>query len=148
MENLKGLHQPRIFKTHFREARDDSWSISGDIIHRHHVEPRIKLHTPREESFPISLKYFDVTHTTWDALQESRIDDNWNIDGSRDLSDPWTGFTQFTLLKEDPAEGYMWSGGRLTNRQATSSPDHLWPEIWRSMSRNSKMKEKQNWASE
>ena len=35
-----------------------------------------------------------------------------NIDGSRDLSDPWTGFTQFTLLEEKPPNGYMWSGER------------------------------------
>ena len=27
-------------------------------------------------------------------------DDDWNIDGSRDLSDPWTGFTQVSLLEE------------------------------------------------
>ena len=32
-------------------------------------------------------------------MQESRIDDYWNIDGSRDLSDSWTSFTQFTLLQ-------------------------------------------------
>ena len=74
-------------------------------------------------------------------MQESRIDDHWNIDGSRGLSDSWTGFTQVTLLKEKPPDGYMWSGERLTKRQATSRPDHLWPEIWRSMSRNSKIKE-------
>ena len=35
-------------------------------------------------------------------MQERRIDDYWNIDGSRDLSDSWTGFTQFTLLEEKP----------------------------------------------
>ena len=35
---------------------------------------------------------------------------------------------------------------RLTERQATPRPDHLWPEIWRSLSRNAEMKEKQNWA--
>ena len=33
----------------------------------------------------------------------------WNIDGSRDLSDPWTGFTQFTPLEEKPPNGHMWS---------------------------------------
>ena len=27
-------------------------------------------------------------------MQESRIDDYWNIDGSRDLSDSWASFTQ------------------------------------------------------
>ena len=42
-------------------------------------------------------------------MQESRIDDYWNIDGSRVLSDSWTGVTQFTLLSEKPPEG--WPGG-------------------------------------
>ena len=77
--------------------------MSGSFIYRHHVEPRVKLYSPREESFPIPLRYIDVTrttHTNSDVKQERRIDDYWNIDGSRDLSDPWTGFTQFTLLDE------------------------------------------------
>ena len=43
-------------------------------------------------------------------MQESRIDDYWKIEGSRDLSASWTGFTQFTLLDEEPPDGYMWSG--------------------------------------
>ena len=63
----------------------------------------------RNQSFPVPLKYIDVsrpTHTNLDVKQEKRIDDFWNIDGSRDLSDPWTGFTQFTLLEEKPPEGY------------------------------------------
>ena len=38
------------------EAINDSWSMSGNSIYRHHVEPRVKLHSPREESFPIPLK--------------------------------------------------------------------------------------------
>ena len=62
--------------------------------------------------------------------QERRIDDYWNIDGSRDLSGSWTGFTRFTLLEEKPPDGYVWSGKRLTKRQVTSRPDHLWPELW------------------
>ena len=83
-----------------------------------------------------------------DVKQERRIDDCWNIDGSRDLSDPWTGFTQFTLLEEKPPDGCMWSGGRLTRKQLTSRPDHLWSELWRGMSKNAKMREKQKWAIE
>ena len=82
------------------EARNDFWSISGNFIYRHHVEPRVKLYSPREESFPTPRKYIDVsrtTHTNLDVMQESRIDDCWNIDGSKDVSDSWTGFTQFTL---------------------------------------------------
>ena len=87
--------------------------MSGNFIYRHHVEPRVKLYSPREESFPIPLKYIDVsrtTHTNLDVKQEKRIDDNWNVDGSRDLSDPWTGFTQFTQLEEKPPEAYVVRG--------------------------------------
>ena len=115
------------------EAINDFWSMSGNFIYRHHSEPRIKLDSPREESFPIPLKYNDVsrtTHTNLDVKQEKRIDDFWNIDGSRDLSDSWIGFTQFTLLEEKPPNGYMWSGERLTRKQLTSRPDHLWPGFW------------------
>ena len=73
-------------------------------------------------------------------MQESRIDDYWNIDGSRDLSDSWTGFNQFILLDEKLPEEHMWSGERLTKRQATSRPDHSWPELWRGMSKNAKLR--------
>ena len=131
------------------EAINDFWSMSGSFIYRHHVEPRVKLYSPREESFPIPLKYIDVTrttHTNLDVKQEKRIDDYWNIDGSRDLSNPWTGFTQFTLLDEKAPDGYTWSGGRLTRKQLTSRPDHLWPELWKSMGKHAKLKEKQKWS--
>ena len=106
---------------------------------------------PREESFPIPLKYIDVsrtTHTNLDVKQERRIDDYWNIDGSRDLSDSWTGFTQFTLLEEKPPNGYMWYGGRLTRKQLTSRPDYLWPELWTKLGRNAQLKERQKWSHE
>ena len=43
------------------EAINDFWSMSGSFIFRHHVEPRVKLYSPREESFPIPLKYVDVS---------------------------------------------------------------------------------------
>ena len=130
------------------EAINDFWSMSGSFIYRHHVEPLVKLYSPREESFPIPLKYIDVSRTTrtnLDVVQDSRIDDYWNIDGSRDVSDSWTCFTQFTLLEEKPPDGHTWSGERLTKRQATSRPDHLWPELWRGMSKNAKLMEKQKW---
>ena len=103
------------------------------------------------ERIPIPLKYIHVsktTHTNLDVMQESRKDDHWNIDGSTDLSDSWTGFTQFTLLEEKPPDGCMWSGGRLTKRQATSRPDHLWPELWTKLGRNAKLREMQKWSIE
>ena len=133
------------------EARNDFWSMSGNFIYRHHVEPRVKLYSPREESFPFPLKYIDVTRTTntnLDVMRESRIDDYWNIDGSRDLSESWTGFTQFTLSSEKPPDGYMWSRGRLTRKQPASRPDHLWPEPWAKFGRNAQLKEKHKWSHE
>ena len=61
------------------EARADFWSIQGVFICRHHTELRVQLYVPKEESFPTSLKYIDVTRSTptdLDVAQEKRIDDN------------------------------------------------------------------------
>ena len=149
-ESEGSLPQPHDSLPDAGEAMNDFWSMSGNI-YRHHVEPRVKLYSLREESFPIPLKYIDVTrttHTNLDLKQEKRIDDYWNIDVSRDLSDPWTGFAQFTLLDENAPDGYMWFGERLTRKQLTSRPDHLWPELWKSMGKHAKLKEKQKWSEE
>ena len=56
--------------------------MEGDFTYRHHVQPRVQLYVPEEESFPLPLKYIDVTrtHTNLDVLQECRIDDHWNVD--------------------------------------------------------------------
>ena len=78
------------------EARNDFWW---------NVEPRGHLCVPKKETFPIPLKYIDVTrttHTNLDVLQESRIDDDWNIAVDQILSDSWAGFTTFTFLNEKP----------------------------------------------
>ena len=91
------------------EARNDFRSIEGNYVYRHHVEPRIHLYVPKEDTFPVPLKYTDVTrttHTTLDALQESRIDDYWNFDVDRNLSGSCVGFTKFTIFSERPPEGY------------------------------------------
>ena len=136
-ESEGSLPPPRDSLPDAGEAMNDFWSMSGNFIFRHHVEPRVKLYSLREESFPIPVKYIDVSRTT-----------QTNLDGSRDLSDSWRGFTQFTLLDEEPPDGYMWSGWRLTKRQATSRPDHLWPELWTKLGRNAILKEKQEGSNE
>ena len=95
-ESERSFPQPHDSFPDAGEAINDFWSMSGNFIYRHHVEPRVKLYSPKEESFPIPLKYIDVSRTTrtnLDVMQERRIDDYWNIDGSRDLSASWTGFT-------------------------------------------------------
>ena len=63
---------------------------------------------PNEETSPIPLKYIDVTTATYtnlNVLQEKRIDDYWNFDSNRSLSDPWKGFTKFTPLKSKTSRG-------------------------------------------
>ena len=42
----------------------------------------------------------------------------------------------------------MVQGGRLTRKQLTSRPDHLWPELWEKMGKIAKLKEKQKWSHE
>ena len=133
------------------EAENDLWSITGDFIYRHHVEPRVKLYMPREESFSIPLKYIDVTRTTCTSLDvslEKNVEDYCNVDGERELSDAWTGFTRFVLLSERPPDRYTWSGSRLMRKQTTSRPDDVWPDVWKHMSEAAKKKAKQKRAVE
>ena len=95
------------------EAKNVFWSITGYFIYRHHVEPRVKLYVPAEESFPMPLKYIDVTRTTrtnLDVMSEKHIADYWNVDGEREVSDAWTGFTRFIELNERPPDGYRVPG--------------------------------------
>ena len=58
------------------ETKNDFWSIMGDFIHRHHVEPGVKLYVPKEESFRFPLKYI------WRHGSEG---DWW---GNKQLQDP------------------------------------------------------------
>ena len=100
---------------------------------------------PQEETFPIPIKFFDVTrttHTSLDVLLEKHIDGYWNVDGDRELSDNWTGFTRFTILKEKTSRWiYMvwWETDKKTNDFKT---------MWKHRSDESKRKEKQKWVIE
>ena len=122
-KNLQGksdeLHPPTPLQDDStrddEEGKNDFRSITGDLIDRHHVETRVELYMPREESFPIPLKCIGVTrttHTSLDVMLEKQIEDCWNVDGENELSDAWTGFTRFVLLKERAPDGFSWSGER------------------------------------
>ena len=60
------------------------------------------------------------TKTSLDVLQEATIDDYWNMDGDKSLSEPWIGVTRFALLNKNPPERYIWVLGRLTKKQVTA----------------------------
>ena len=64
----------------------------------------LQLHVPKGETFPIPLKYIDVTrttHTILDVLQESRIDDYGNVVWIEVCQTHGQGFTKFTILSEN-----------------------------------------------
>ena len=131
------------------EAIHDFWSMSGNFVYRHHVEPRVKLYSPTEESFPIPLIYIDVsrtTHTNLDVKQERRIDDYWNVDGSRDLSDYGQDSFNFLYWKKPP-DGYMWSGW-IDKTAVNIQARFLWLELWEKIGNNAKVMEKQKWSHE
>ena len=64
------------------EAINDFWSMSGNFLYRPRVEPRVKLYSPREESFPIPLKYIDVSRTTHTNL-DGQVDSPRHVQDRR-----------------------------------------------------------------
>ena len=105
----------------------------------------------REEACLIPLKHSDVsrtTHTYLDVKQKNRIDDYWNIDLSGDLSDPWNRFHTILYQKKNLLKDKNVVGERLTRQQFTSRPDHLWPELQKTMGKQTKLKEKWKWLNE
>ena len=62
------------------------------------------------------------THMSQNVLLEKHIEDYWNVDGEKELSDAWTSFTKTILMNERPPDGFSWSGKRLTRKQTTSRP--------------------------
>ena len=127
------------------------WSYERFLVHvgKLHIQPSRWIASQtllvEKRTIPYSTKYIDVsrrTHTNLDVKQEKSIDDYWNIDGSRNLSDPWTKLAHFTQLGKSSWRIYVVGGGGLTRKQLTSRPGHLWPKRWKSMGKNAKPKEK------
>ena len=74
-ESQGSLPQPQDSLPNAGEATNDFWSMSGNFMNHHHVEPRVKLHSPGEESFPVPLKYKDTTRTIriWMSSRRSAL---------------------------------------------------------------------------
>ena len=130
------------------EARKDFWSVQGDFICCHHNEPRVQLYVPKEETFPIPLKYIDVTRATetnLDVMQEKRIDDYWNVAANRSLSDSWKGFTKFTFFERETSKRIHVVRVEIDKKnQATTRLENLWPEVWTNNGKAAQRKEKQD----
>ena len=112
LEKTEGsLPQPHDSLPVAGEAINDFWYMSGSFKNRHLAEHRVKLYSPREDSFPIPLRYIDVSrtiHTNLNVKQEKRTDDFCNIDGSIDFSD--FGQVSLSWLREEKnfADWYLW----------------------------------------
>ena len=123
-------HQPIDETTDDAEARNEFLSIEENYIHRHHVEPRVQLSVPKEETVP--------THTNLDVLPESRINNYWNVNVDRNLSHSWTGFTKFTILNEKSPKRIHVAQGAAYKR----FKQRPWPEIWSRMSNAAQKKKR------
>ena len=63
--------------------------------------------------------------------------------------DGWKGDCPWVRLKKQTGElARSPKITSVTRKQLTSRPDHLWPELWKSMGKNAKLKEKQKWSEE
>ena len=90
------------------EAQNDFWSISGNFTYRHHVEPRVKLYVPREESFPIPMKYIDVTrntHTSLDVMMEKILM----------ITATWMEKENYQMHGQVSQDSCYWTKGHLTD---------------------------------
>ena len=133
------------------QAMHDFWSMSGSFIYRHHVEPRVELYSPREESFLVPLKTLTYPELHIRIWMSSKRIASMIVGISMGLETcQILGQISHNLLwsEEKAPDGYMRSGERLTRKQLTSRPDHLWPELWKSMGKHAKLKEKQKWSGE
>ena len=66
----------------------ESAKMICEDIHRHSCRLEFQLCVPKEDPSPLQKK-IDVTRTprtTFDVLQESRMDNSWNIDVNRNFS--------------------------------------------------------------
>ena len=52
------------------------------------------------------------------------------------------------IEKRNLQKGFLWSGSRLTNIQASTTPENVWPEVWTKIGNAAQNREKQEWANE
>ena len=122
------------------------WGGGGVKSQTDQSQPRVKLYSPREESFPVPLRHnqnyshefgCQAREAHWWLLEYwwlKRL--VWSLDGFH---------TIYSTRRKSSWRIYMVRGG-VPRKQLTSRPDHLWPELWKSMGKNAKLKEKQKWA--
>ena len=100
--------------------------ISRDFIYRHHVAPRSQRYVPSEPSTTIPLKFswhLSADGDNLEKLEESIIDDYWNVDGW-----VWDRFHLMWNSTETFTERSQVGKWKGNHNPHTSRPDSLWPE--------------------
>ena len=70
------------------------------------------------------------------------------MQADRQLSEPWTGRTIFSLLRQPLPDGWEWQQGRATRKQKTTRPPTVWPEFWKMLSSKQKEQAAREWVLE
>ena len=122
-DTRRGLNRPKRKMTLKPEMTFGQWKVTSFIVITSNLEFN-SCWKEKHSQYHWSTLTWPGLHTTLDVMQESRIDDNWNIHGDRNLSEPWTRVSRSSQCWG----GYMSSGERLTKVQATTRPEHVWPE--------------------
>ena len=139
--------RPQVDET----ATKDYWSFNGEVLTRHHVVPRSTLFVPTDPECPIPTRFLDICRRTYTDLgnaKENFIEDYWNVQAARVLSDNWMGKTVIPILLKPPKPGWEVIYGRPTKIQKTQRPGNLWPEEWIKMNDARKKKAIEFWKSE
>ena len=103
LHNRKGLNQQEQMMTLKPRRTSGRCKVTSSIVLTLNLEFN---YVPRDQTLPAPLKHIQTrpTFSNLDVLQEEPIDDCWNVDSNRCLSDSWT-----------------------------SRPENLWPEVWSTM---------------
>ena len=139
LENKKGLFH------HFTTRSGCRWSNKWLLVH-------VRKLVRREKN--LSLFHWNTLtspeHYLYEFGCQARETHRWLLEYRWVKRFVWLldRFHTICSLGRKPTNGYMRSGERLTRKQLTSRPDHWWPELWKSMGKHAKLKEKQKWSDE
>ena len=126
------------------EAMDDFWSMSGNFMYRHHVEPRVKQDS-RNWNRRLDRLCRTFHHHNLDVMQElphrRLLEHRW-VKRYVWISDRF--HSVYFIGREASRPDICGPGRDWPRKQLTSRPDHSWPELWIQMGRNAQVKERQS----
>ena len=121
------------------EAIHDFWSMSGNFIYRHHVEPSETLLAERRIiPFSTEVQRRLQNYTQIWMLSKSAASMIIAISMGQEIC----------LIHGQVSLSILWSGRRLTRKQLTSRPYYLRLELWIKFGRTAELQEKQRWSIE